>query len=72
MFVQQADSESELRLADSLASAGSSSTLASSVIEVEAERPEGSFNQQLKTAENRTVFQFQREKSQGRARCLRV
>lgn len=39
--MQQADSEGELCLADSLASAGSSSTLASSVIEVEAERPEG-------------------------------
>ncbi|XP_073341024.1 uncharacterized protein [Pagrus major] len=39
-FVQQAGSEGELCQADSLGSAGSSSTLASSVIEVEAERPE--------------------------------
>lgn len=40
LFVQQAGSEGELCQADSLGSAGSSSTLASSVIEVEAERPE--------------------------------
>lgn len=41
LFLQQADSVGELCLADSLGSAGSSSTLASSVIEVEAERAEG-------------------------------
>lgn len=40
LFVQQAGSEGELCQAGSLGSAGSSSTLASSVIEVEAERPE--------------------------------
>ncbi|KAM8769181.1 uncharacterized protein AB9X84_000166 isoform 1-T1 [Acanthopagrus schlegelii] len=38
--LKQAGSEGELCQADSLGSAGSSSTLASSVIEVEAERPE--------------------------------
>lgn len=38
--LKQADSDGELRRADSLGSAGSSSTLASSVVEVEAERSE--------------------------------
>lgn len=57
LLVQQADSEGELCLADSLASAGSSSTLASSVIEVEAERPEGNLkDQELKTANDKMVF----------------
>ncbi|KAM6987418.1 uncharacterized protein LKV04_010245, partial [Tautogolabrus adspersus] len=46
-FVQQAGSEGELCPTESLGSAGSSSTLASSVIEVEAERAEaGLINQQ--------------------------
>ncbi|XP_027136068.1 mucin-12 isoform X2 [Larimichthys crocea] len=45
----KADSEGELCQADSLGSAGSSSTLASSVIEVEAERPEPGLTPQLRT-----------------------
>lgn len=57
--MQQADSEGELCLADSLASAGSSSTLASSVIEVEAGRPEGDFSPEWKTADVKMVFQLQ-------------
>ncbi|XP_067451674.1 serine-rich adhesin for platelets isoform X2 [Thunnus thynnus] len=44
---QQAGSEGELCQADSLGSAGSSSTLASSVIEVEAERSESRLTSQL-------------------------
>ncbi|XP_056230946.1 mucin-17-like [Seriola aureovittata] len=46
--LQQAGSEGELCKADSLGSAGSSSTLASSVIEVDAERPELGLTQQLR------------------------
>ncbi|XP_039678722.1 uncharacterized protein plekhg2 isoform X3 [Perca fluviatilis] len=45
--LKQAGSEGELCQADSLGSAGSSSTLASSVIEVEAERTETSLTPQL-------------------------
>lgn len=56
VFLQQADSEGELCLADSLASAGSSSTLASSVIEVEADRPEGNLTQELQTLRDKTVL----------------
>lgn len=56
LLLQQADSEGELCLADSLASAGSSSTLASSVIEVEAERPEGSLIPELQTLHGKMVW----------------
>lgn len=56
LLLQQADSEGELCLADSLASAGSSSTLASSVIEVDAERPEGSLIQELQTLHDKMVW----------------
>lgn len=59
-FLQQADSEGELCLADSLASAGSSSTLASSVIEVEAERPQGNPIQELQTVNGKMVFSSSR------------
>lgn len=54
--VQQADSESELRLADTLASAGSSSTLASSVVELEAEGLEGTRTREAKTTKDKTVL----------------
>ncbi|XP_030600593.1 uncharacterized protein plekhg2 isoform X2 [Archocentrus centrarchus] len=47
--LKQAGSEGELCHADSLGSAGSCSTLASSVIEVEAEREEASLKPQLRT-----------------------
>lgn len=60
LFLQQADSEGELCLADSLASAGSNSTLASSVIEVEAERPEGNLIQGLQTLRDKMVFSSSR------------
>lgn len=56
MCLQQADSEGELCQADSLGSAGSSSTLASSVIEVEAERPEPGLTPQLRTNHEEEVF----------------
>ncbi|XP_042342812.1 pleckstrin homology domain-containing family G member 3 [Plectropomus leopardus] len=46
--LKQAGSEGELCQADSLGSAGSSSTLASSVIEVEAERSESGLTSQLR------------------------
>ncbi|XP_041851116.1 pleckstrin homology domain-containing family G member 3 isoform X2 [Melanotaenia boesemani] len=47
--LKQADSDGELCTAESLGSAGSSSTLASSVIEVEAERDEPRLTLQLQT-----------------------
>ncbi|XP_068441922.1 mucin-5AC [Clinocottus analis] len=48
LFLQQAGSDGELSQADGLGSAGSSSTLASSVIEVEAARTEPSGTPQLR------------------------
>ena len=56
MFLQQAGSEGELCQADSLGSAGSSSTLASSVIEVEAERTESRLTSQLQPNQEEEVL----------------
>lgn len=53
---QQAGSEGELCQAESLCSAGSSSTLASSVIEVEAERTEPRLTPQLRSNPEEEVF----------------
>ncbi len=58
MVLQQAGSEGELCPADSLCSAGSSSTLASSVIEVETERPEPGMRPQLRTNQEEEVIDF--------------
>jgi len=54
--LQQAGSEGELCQADSLGSAGSSSTLASSVIEVNAERVELGLMPQLRPNYKEEVF----------------
>ena len=55
LSLQQADSEGELCQAGSLGSAGSSSTLASSVIEVEAERTEPGLLPQLQPNQEEEV-----------------
>lgn len=56
LFSQQAGSEGELCQIDSLVSAGSSSTLASSVIEVEAEHSEIGLTPQLEPNQEEEVF----------------
>lgn len=56
VVLQQAGSEGELCQADGLGSAGSSSTLASSVIEVEAERAELGLMPQLRPKPEEEVF----------------
>lgn len=55
---QQAGSEGELCQAESLGSAGSSSTLASSVIEVEAEGGEPCLTPQLRSNQKDEVFHY--------------